>query len=429
MGCSGSKTGAAPREMILPATVRRRLSLGDTDAESAQDAGEEAEADRSLLLQLSEQDLHQLVSESKGFHRSFSIGSQTDANLGRRKSFQAKDVQTQGGTFNPKEEAIGYACRKGLKPESPNQDSFMVLKVAGEERQFSLFGVFDGHGKKGHDVSNFIKEHLPKVLLRNGTLWDDPLTALTDAFGTIQLLIEKAAQLGELDAKRSGSTCSVVLFDHKGSTLYVGHVGDSRVVLGKSEPSISPGESDAADWQSLDLTVDHKPDLPEERQRIEAAGGMVVFDGGWNYRVYARGKVDERGKRYPGLNMSRAMGDLNGFHHAGISANPDVKLRFVGGEAVDGKGDPKRQSSLGSVSEPSVRSLSITSRDRFVLLCSDGVWEFISSEEAVRIVAQFTAEQAMEAADHLASLAWQRWMAELEGQVVDDITAVVFHLN
>merc|ERR1719221_1739544 len=82
-------------------------------------------------------------------------------------------------------------------------------------------------------------------------------------------------------------------------------------------------------WDALDLTVDHKPDLPEERARIEKAGGVVLFDGGWSYRVYAKGKRDHRGKRYPGLNMSRSMGDLSGQHDAGITAAPEVNKRTM----------------------------------------------------------------------------------------------------
>lgn len=35
-----------------------------------------------------------------------------------------------------------YCCRKGLKPQSPNQDNFMV----GEFDKYKLCGVFDGHG-------------------------------------------------------------------------------------------------------------------------------------------------------------------------------------------------------------------------------------------------------------------------------------------
>jgi serine/threonine protein phosphatase PrpC len=48
-------------------------------------------------------------------------------------------------------------------------------------------------------------------------------------------------------------------------------VGDSRAV----RATVAPG--DFSKWVGHTLTVDHKPNEPEERARIEAAGGFV-FD-------------------------------------------------------------------------------------------------------------------------------------------------------
>merc|ERR1719271_306465 len=111
--------------------------------------------------------------------------------------------------------------------------------------------------------------------------------------------------------------------------LYVAHVGDSRCVLGKRRAS----ESGKGGWQAMDLTEDHKPNNPAEKDRIEKSGGQVLFDGHYNYRVYAKGK------KYPGLNMSRAMGDLMGFYDAGISAMPDVASHHVGKSNENQSGD------------------------------------------------------------------------------------------
>jgi len=60
---------------------------------------------------------------------------------------------------------------------------------------------------------------------------------------------------------------------------------------------------------------------------------------------------------------------------------------------------------------------------RFILLCSDGIWEFISSQEAVDIVGRHPASEVQKAADTLASEAWNRWI-KAEGNVVDDITVI-----
>merc|ERR1719262_1559334 len=96
------------------------------------------------------------------------------------------------------------------------------------------------------------------------------------------------------------------------SKIIVAHVGDSTAVLAKSSPD-GKGK-----LQAIQLTVEHKPNLKAERARIEEAGGEIVFDGFMNHRVFANGK------RYPGINMSRCLGDLWGHSEAGLTAKPDV---------------------------------------------------------------------------------------------------------
>ena len=44
--------------------------------------------------------------------------------------------------------------------------------------------------------------------------------------------------------------------------------------------------------------------------------------------------------------------------------------------------------------------------------------EFVSSKEAVEIVAEFAKDKAMEAAEHLAEVAWNRWIHYMQGQVL-----------
>lgn len=411
---------------------RKRLSIGDIGPLPAEDINYGGiDDDRSFMLQLDQRAVLDLVKASDGASasgRRVSVGTITDDKMHKVPSFKKKTVQAAGEKLDPTKDGIGYACMKGKKPESPNQDSFFIMKV---EDDFSVYGVFDGHGHKGHDISNFIKDNLPKLLLQNERLQEDPLEALTVSFARMQQLIVQATKLKLIDAVQSGSTVSVIYHDHRKHVLHVAHVGDSRCVLGRSDPDAT-GD---AQWVNMDLTVDHKPDMPEERARIEAAGGRVVYDGGWNHRVYAK---NHRG---PGLNMSRAMGDLVGFFHAGISAVPDVHSQPVtDGTAPppDAASDPgliKRETSEASQpsrisgSTPSVKSYKINAADRFLLLCSDGVWEFVSSAEAVKFVGRFAASEAKEAAESLAQVSWDRWIEKLEGQVVDDITAIVINLT
>jgi serine/threonine protein phosphatase PrpC len=439
MGCGSTKI--ASKDATVP-ELRRRLSLGEVGpGECIESSAGVSNEDRSMLMELTQSQIMNFIKADDMAGRKYSIGSETDATGKLARSFSDKSVMLYGSEFDPIRDCVGFACKKGLKPEAPNQDSFFILKI---EDNYSIYGVFDGHGKSGHDVSNFIKDNLPKILLSQESLPEDPVLALTKTFEKTQYLIEKATLLKKIDASRSGSTCSVVLHSHRQNTIYMAHVGDSRVVMGQMSSSRGMAEEDQT-WTALDLTVDHKPDLPEERARIEKAGGVVLFDGGWNYRVYAKGKRDHRGKRYPGLNMSRAMGDLSGFYDAGISASPEVKTHSMntisvapaengntGGDKTsdDEEAVPVTRAASGGSSVASVSSHELDPNvDKFLLLCSDGVWEFISSKEAVKAVATFAPSEAKKAAEHLASMAWDRWMRELDGQVVDDITALVIHLR
>jgi len=64
-----------------------------------------------------------------------------------------------------------------------------------------------------------------------------------------------------------------------------------------------------------------------------------------------------------------------------------------------------------------------------VLMCSDGVWECIDSDEAVAIVGKHKPENCMEAAEEISKIAFDRWIKKFQGQVVDDITALVVNLS
>ena len=117
---------------------------------------------------------------------------------------------------------------------------------------------------------------------------------------------------------------------HRGNKLIYGHVGDSRAVLARK----GMGHK----LEAHELTRDHKPTLGEEKRRIYQCGGEVrCIEGDVTHRVFVRARP------YPGLSMSRALGDT-------IAA------------------------SVGVIAEPEVKQYSITQGyDSFVLLCSDGV--------------------------------------------------------
>ena len=79
-------------------------------------------------------------------------------------NFEEKLINIQGENIKRDfllERGIWVCCKKGLKPESPNQDDFSIVVENGS----LILGVFDGHGTHGHEISNFIHNLLPKLLL------------------------------------------------------------------------------------------------------------------------------------------------------------------------------------------------------------------------------------------------------------------------
>ena len=67
--------------------------------------------------------------------------------------------------------------------------------------------------------------------------------------------------------------------------------------------------------------------------------------------------------------------------------------------------------------------------DQFLILASDGVWEFIDNDEAVAIVGQFYDKglPALDACRFLIAKAALNWR-KFEGDYRDDITAIVVYL-
>ena len=156
---------------------------------------------------------------------------------------------------------------------------------------------------------------------------------------------------------------------------------------GGSHPGV-----DAADeaWESSEA----------ERLKMSAGSGAVQpgIDTEEEFeppRVY-----EDVSRRYrgPGLAISRAVGDMNA-------------------------------RSCGVVATPEVSSMQLQPSDCFLILASDGVWEFISSAEAVEIVRPFfeAEEPASVACTYLIAKAAYKWR-EVEGDYRDDISAIVVYL-
>jgi len=227
MGCSSSS-----EKNLGVEAARRRLSVGHVEGSVDDNSDVALEDDRGLMTQLNRENIIEMLSTDAASGRKFSIGSNTDQG---KTSFANKTMQQLGDKVDPVQCGMGFTCRKGLKPESPNQDSWMVLKMD----KFSMYGVFDGHGSKGHDVSNFVKETLPKLVIRDQRFMQDNElqqpqvpNVLIDAFKKVQTLLEGQDKMKKIDAKLSGTTATFCVHDHTRNKISMAHVADSTAVLG-----------------------------------------------------------------------------------------------------------------------------------------------------------------------------------------------------
>lgn len=153
------------------------------------------EEERGLITALDRETVLEMLGTEGSGDRKFSIGSATDTG---KTSFANKSIQQLGDSVDTQNSGLGYTCRKGLKPESPNQDSWSVLRVDGN---FAIYGVFDGHGQKGHDVSNFVKENLPKLIIKDPRFKTKEMpTMLKDVFKKMQNLIITADRMKKVSA-------------------------------------------------------------------------------------------------------------------------------------------------------------------------------------------------------------------------------------
>ncbi|XP_048375392.1 protein phosphatase 1D [Sphaerodactylus townsendi] len=156
----------------------------------------------------------------------------------------------------------------------------------------------------------------------------------------------------------SGTTASVVII--RGSKMYVAHVGDSGVVLGVQD---NPKDNFI---RAVEVTQDHKPELPKERQRIEGLGGSVINKSGVNRVVWKRPRLTHNGPvrrstvidQIPFLAVARALGDLWSYDfYSGefvVSPEPDTSVHTL---------DPQKH--------------------KYIILGSDGLWNMIPPQEAI----------------------------------------------
>ena len=268
-----------------------------------------------------------------------------------------------------------------------NQDNYFIFKNFGNSFENIYMGVCDGHGLYGHEVSGYIRENLPMDL--NHMIKAKKLNLLNDDLSEVikqTFITENNSLLRNrmIDSNLSGSTCVSVIYTPK--KLIIANIGDSRCVLGKLNKNNK--------WEYENLSRDHKPSLPEEAERIKKKGGRIrpMKDDDGTFvgplRVYMKDKD------MPGLAMTRSFGDY-----------------FA--------------STAGTISIPEIGEHLFNEEDKFLILASDGLFEFIDSSEVVKIVKDYyVVNDIVGCCEFLYKESCRRWIQE-EEDTIDDITIIV----
>ena len=271
------------------------------------------------------------------------------------------------------------------KPKT-NQDS-SVCKLNGLKLEnFNLFAVMDGHGSHGHFISSAVKVMFSEFIFKNSNFKNE--ITYENIYSKIKekdySLVKKCFQHCEAtlakskyDTNFSGTTAVLVI--QIDEYLICGNTGDSRAII-KTKKGI------------FNLSNDHKPDNPIEKERIEKCGGRVekFNDGGdlvGPYRVWLRNED------YPGLAMSRSLGD------------------FV-------------SKSVGCSCIPDIIEMKIDKDYEYMIVASDGVWEFLENKDVCNLIQPFYEKNDIDGAcNKVVEESAKKWKIEDDGQ--DDITCII----
>ena len=239
--------------------------------------------------------------------------------------------------------------------EKTDQDTPLIYLNVGGIEGFNIFGVLDGHGNDGHFVSQFLKNYFVNKM----KAYVDNLVLITPYMGVediylnlkssnfsyiVDLFLNADSELAtqsNFDYVLSGTTCNLI-FQFQ-NHLVDFNVGDSRSIL----------VEDFGDYTTeiiQPLSVDHKPDIPEEFQRIQSYGGTVQRLQDFFGNELGPLRVFKLGSNYPGLAMSRSLGDL-------------------------------QAKECGVISTPQIFEYEINSNTKYFVVCSDGIWEFMTNEQ------------------------------------------------
>ena len=299
-----------------------------------------------------------------------------------------------------KSEALTIPGKNEYGNRKTNQDTYILEKNVNGVLNFNIFGVLDGHGDNGHFASQFVSRYVIYRIKNHPSIkkLDEPKEIYNkliangyEIIANIYLDADVQIKKEKFDVTRSGTT--IVLVIQLEEHIICANTGDSRAIAIYDN---SYDDNKLIHSKIYPLSYDCKPDLPNEKKRITECGGVVEKayysdeeedDDEIPYRVWAKGED------YPGLAMSRSIGDM----------------------------DAKK---VGVIPNPQIVTFTIDYFSKYIVMGSDGIWEFISNEDAMKIANKFyLRNDPMGLCHELVNKATKLW--EEKDVVIDDITVLV----
>lgn len=333
--------------------------------------------------------------------------------------------------WEPAKPDPNVAHQQVLEVRKENQDAYAILApfskhstvpnlgkcepsddaaLAAAARHMMFVGVFDGHGAEGRAIAHFVRDNIARMTLEMAAHHPVAIADCPPSPGEITCpTVSKDVHRIRMEALRSafsraerGLTDESNRIDHlfSGTTavvswmfrddVYTAWAGDSRCIVGRA----AQGDDGRVRYRPVDLSHDQKPSRPDEKKRVKSAGGRVAR---WRRNIGPL-RVWLPRDWIPGLAMTRSIGDTV-LSEYGVSPVPEVTYTRL------------------------------CPADAFMVLASDGVWEFMTSQEVVDFVGKMLADgaTASETSTALVREAVRKWRRN--EVVVDDTTAVVMHLR
>ncbi|XP_045445374.1 protein phosphatase 1E-like [Melitaea cinxia] len=205
----------------------------------------------------------------------------------------------------------GRRCMEDRHVEFGNLEALFGIETT---EPTSFYAVYDGHA--GSAAATYCAAHLHQYLVESPHFATDLRRATHDAY-----LRTDAEFVRKSNMQRAPGGSTAVSVALRGRRLLAAWAGDSLALLAKR-------------MRLMQLVNPHKPDRPDERERIESTGGSVMYWGTW--RVNGQ------------LAVSRAIGDAK--YKPYVTARPDIA-------EVDLDGD-----------------------EDFVVVACDGLWDVVSED-------------------------------------------------